>query len=277
MIIAVASGKGGTGKTTVALALAQSAGEEVVLLDADVEEPNLHLFLRLEGKEVEEVFRFVPEVSQERCNFCGQCREICRFNALSVFPGVILTFPELCHGCYGCLEVCKEGAISEGRRLLGRLKAGRWGKNLLAYGELEVGEAMASPLIKALKKKYLSPDRLNIVDCPPGTACPMLTAVRGADFCLLVTEPTPFGLHDLAQAAQAVESLGVPAGVVLNRAGSPYPELYDFLRQKGLPLLLEIPFSRKVAEGYAQGKGLLESMPELEAEFKKILAEVLGP
>ncbi len=270
MIIAIASGKGGTGKTTVSLALAESLEREVLFLDADVEEPNAHLFLRPDLEEKEPVYRMIPEIDEEKCNFCGKCKEICRFNAISVFPGTILCFPELCHGCYGCLEVCQEGAITEGKTLLGQLRAGRAGRIYLAYGVLEIGEAMASPLIKELKRRYLKDDRPVLIDCPPGTACPVLTAVRGADYCLLVTEPTPFGLHDLRQAVSAVKALGVKAGVILNRAGKPYQPLLDYLDQEKLPLLMEIPFSTEVAVAYARGEGLLQAMPHLKAQFKEL-------
>ncbi|HHI97966.1 MAG TPA: (4Fe-4S)-binding protein [Thermodesulfatator atlanticus] len=273
-VLAVASGKGGTGKTTVSLALAESLGEEVVFLDADVEEPNAHLFLKPDLEEEVPLFRTVPRVVEERCSFCGRCKEICRFNAMVVFPGTVLCFPELCHGCYGCFEVCEDKALEEEKIPLGRLRTGRKGKIFLAYGMLEIGEAMASPLIKELKKRYLAPEKPVIIDCPPGTACPTLHAVRGADFCLLVTEPTPFGLHDLEQAAKAVKTLGVKAGVVINRADQPFPPLYDFLDRERLPLLLEIPFSKEVARAYAQAKGLLAVFPELKAAFQNLWQKI---
>ncbi len=269
MIVAVASGKGGTGKTTVAVALARAWGAR--LLDADVEEPNAHLFLRPEISQTEEIYRMVPVVDEGRCTFCGKCKEICRFSAITVFPGTVLTFPEMCHACYGCLEVCPEEALSEGQVLVGKIFCGRGQGVELAYGALEVGEPMASPLIKALKARYLSPGSVSIIDCPPGTSCAVLTAVRGADFCLLVTEPSPFGLHDLRQAARAVKTLGVPAGVIVNRAGVDYPELHRFLKAEGLPLLLEIPHRREIAEAYARGKSLLEVMPELREALVSLL------
>jgi len=268
----VASGKGGTGKTTLAVALAQAFGAR--LLDADVEEPNAHLFLKPALSVEEEVYRMVPSVDESRCTFCGKCKEICRFKAITTLPGTVLVFPEMCHGCYGCLEVCPEGCIEEGQVLLGRLYFGKAQGIELAYGVLEVGEPMASPLIKALKERFLGRDGLQIIDCPPGTSCAVLTAVRGADFCLLVTEPTPFGLHDLRQAARAVRTLGVPAGVIVNRAGLDYPELYPFLEKEGLPLLLEIPNRREIAEAYARGEGLLAVMPELKSSFEKLLEEI---
>ncbi len=274
MILAVASGKGGTGKTTIAVALAQSA-EKVVFLDADVEEPNAHLFLQdIQVEEKDTIYRMVPEVDEGRCTFCGKCKEICHFHAITVLPGVVLTFPEMCHACYGCVEVCPENCIAPGQKLVGKLFAGEKGNFSLAYGLLEIGEPMSSPLIKALKERFLKPDTLNIIDCPPGTACAVLTAVRGADYCILVTEPTPFGLHDLKQAVGAVKALGVPCGVVVNRAGADYPELYQYLDKERLPLLLEIENDRRVAEAYAQGQPLLEARPDLRAKFQKLLREI---
>ncbi len=273
MIVAVASGKGGTGKTTISVALAQSLGS-VVLLDADVEEPNAHLFLRLPVKEKGPVYRMVPEVDESRCTFCGKCKEICCFNAITVLPGVVMVFPELCHACYGCVEVCPETCIEPGQKLVGRLFYGEREGLFLAYGLLEIGEPMASPLIKALKEEFLRPDKINIIDCPPGTACPVLTAVKGVDYCLLVTEPTPFGLHDLKQAVGAMKAMGVPCGVIVNRAGRNYPELYQFLEKEGLPLLLEIENDRRVAEAYAVGQGLLEARPDLKEKFLKVWEEI---
>lgn len=272
LILAVASGKGGTGKTTIAVALAQALSAR--LLDADVEEPNAHLFLKPDISAEEEIYRMVPEVDESRCTFCGKCKEICRFRAITTLPGTVMVFPEMCHGCYGCLEVCPEKCIGEGRVRIGRLYFGQAKGLELAYGVLEVGEPMASPLIKALKKRFLSEKGDTIIDCPPGTACAVLTAVRGADFCLLVTEPSPFGLHDLAQAAKAVRALGVPAGVIVNRAGLDYPELYRFLARENLPLLLEIPHRREIAAAYARGEGLLAVMPELKESFQKMVYEL---
>ncbi|OAG28593.1 ATP-binding protein [Thermodesulfatator autotrophicus] len=272
MIIAVASGKGGTGKTTVSVALTEALSAR--LLDADVEEPNAHLFLRPKIEEETPVYRMVPKVDESLCSFCGECKKICRFNAITVFPGTVLVFPELCHGCYGCLEVCPEKCITEAQVPLGKILAGKAKEIFLAYGELKVGEAMASPLIKELKKRYLDPQGLNIIDCPPGTACPVLTAVHGVDFCLLVTEPTPFGLHDLKQAVCAFETMGIPMGVVINRAREPYGPLHEFLKEKKIPVLLEIPEERAIAEAYAQGKTLLQAKPEMKKDFENLYTQI---
>ncbi len=272
MFIAVASGKGGTGKTTVSVALAQALSAR--LLDADVEEPNAHLFLRPELFYEETVFRMVPEVDEEKCSFCKKCKEICRFNAITVFPGTVLVFPELCHACYGCLEVCPEECIKETKLPLGRLLAGKSGDIVLAYGELKVGEAMASPLIKALKKQFLAHDEINIIDCPPGTACPVLTAVKDAHFCILVAEPTPFGLHDLKQAYGAIKTMNISMGVVINRSRGVYEPLMEFLRENKLPLLLEIPDDKEIAKAYSRGIPLLEARPDLAQSFRDLYQRI---
>ena len=274
VVIAVASGKGGTGKTTMAVALAQAVGGR--LLDADVETPNAHLFLNPVLSYEEKILRMIPVVEEERCSFCGRCKEICRFKAITVLPGAVLTFPEMCHACYGCLEVCPEGCIREGHALVGWLYAGEGRGVELAYGALKIGEPMASPLIKALKKKFLSQEKPNIIDCPPGTGCPMLTAVRGADFCLLVAEPTPFGLHDLRQALAAVRALGVPTGVISNRAGRDYPELLNFIKNEGVPLLFQIPEDKKIAQACAQGRGLLDVYPDFKSPLKALYHKLAG-
>ena len=273
MIVAVASGKGGTGKTTVAVALAQSL-PKAFLIDADVEEPNVHVFLRPRIEKKEAVYRMVPGVEGEKCSFCGKCKEICRFNAISVFQQVILIFPEMCHGCYGCVEVCPEGCLHPGQRLVGFLYTGQGKGVRMAYGALEVGEPMPSPLIKSLKKNFLKIEKHTIIDCPPGASCPVLESMKGVDFCLLVTEPTPFGLHDLKQVYGAVKALGIPAGVIINRAGESYEPLYRFLEEENLSLLLEIPHRREIAEGYARGKTLLEIDPAFGETFRTLWTRI---
>ncbi len=274
MIVTVASGKGGTGKTTVATSLAWSAPGTVQLLDCDVEEPNVHLFLHPEIDRTVKVMAMVPRVEQERCNGCHRCAEICRFAAITVVGGKVLTFPELCHSCGGCLAVCPEQAISEAGRELGVVESGRRNGLLFGQGRLRVGEAMAPPLIRKVRE-LADPTSLTIIDAPPGTSCPVITAMRGADFVLLVTEPTPFGLHDLQLAVEAVKTLGIPCALVINRADMGNAGVRDYAGRVGLEVLLEIPFSREIARVYSKGGLLVEALPEWREKFAG-LAEKIG-
>ncbi|MGD8468634.1 MAG: ATP-binding protein, partial [Desulfobacterales bacterium] len=217
MIVSIASGKGGTGKTTVATNLARSVGAPIQLLDCDVEEPNAHLFINPSFESSQTVFLPVPEVDEDRCTYCGKCAEICQFKAIAVVNQNILIFDELCHSCGGCWEICPESAIIEGRRELGIIEKGQSNGIEFIHGRLRVGEAMSPPLIKQVRA-YQDPQKLTIIDAPPGTSCPVIAAMKESDFVLLVTEPTPFGLHDLKLAVGAVEILQIPSGLVINRS-----------------------------------------------------------
>ena len=196
MRIAVASGKGGTGKTTIATNLALSVGSNVQLLDCDVEEPNAHFFIHPTFEVTRPITTPVPEVDEEKCTFCGKCSDICQFKAIAVLDKTVLVFQELCHSCGGCMEVCPENAITEKGRELGIIQTGHRNGIEFIHGKLRVGEAMSPPLIRAVRE-YELPDKLTIIDAPPGTSCPVIASVKDSDFVLLVTEPTPFGLHDL--------------------------------------------------------------------------------
>ena len=273
MIISIASGKGGTGKTTVATNLALSLGEGVRLVDCDVEEPNCHLFLQPEITESEKVTVFVPVISQEACTGCKKCAEICRFRALTVVRGKVLVFPELCHSCGGCLEVCPEGAVLEGSREIGTMESGFCGVLGFGQGRLRVGEAMSPPLIRKVRAASHGAETV-IIDAPPGTSCPVITAMQGSDFVLLVTEPTPFGLHDLILAVEAVRVLGIPFGVVINRADMGDDEVGKYALRQGIPVLLEIPFDRKIAEAYSRGIPMVETMPEWAARFRLLYERI---
>jgi MinD superfamily P-loop ATPase len=264
--IAVASGKGGTGKTTVATSLAfvmAGRGERVAYLDCDVEEPNGHIFLKPSIRKSREVSLPVPEVDESRCTFCGACGKACRYSAILVLPRKVLTFPHLCHGCGGCSLACPEGAIGEVPRCTGIVEEGVSGEMAFVQGRLDVGEAMAPPVIRAVIEAAPE-DHALILDAPPGTSCPVIESVRTADVVLLVTEPTPFGLNDLKLAVEMVRELGIPLGVAVNRAGTGDREVYRYCAREEIPILVEIPDDRAVAQAYSRGELAVEALPLLK-------------
>ena len=266
MIISIASGKGGTGKTTVATNLAVSVDSAVQLLDCDVEEPNAHLFLNPTIRETRTVTTPVPEIDLERCDGCKKCMQICRFRAITVIGDTVLTFPELCHSCGGCMAVCPREAIRETGRELGVIDIGTRNGLAFANGRMRVGEAMAPPLIRAVRE-LVQADGLVLIDAPPGTSCPVIAAMKDTDFVLLVTEPTPFGLHDLKLAVEAVKILKIPMGLVINRADMGDDRVRDYAAGEGIPILLEIPYDRKIAEAYSRGELFALTLPEWKSRF----------
>ncbi|HHO49126.1 MAG TPA: 4Fe-4S dicluster domain-containing protein [Desulfobacteraceae bacterium] len=266
MIISVASGKGGTGKTTVATNLALALGEQVELLDCDVEEPNADLFLKPLISRTEKVETPIPLVDGEKCTGCGKCAEICRFNAITVVGKKVLVFPELCHSCGGCMLVCPEGAISETGRELGTISFGHRNGIGFINGRLRVGEAMSPPLIRKVRAAA-DPNLVTIIDAPPGTSCPVIAAMNGADFILMVTEPTPFGLHDLRLAVEAVRVLNIPCGLVINRADIGDLQVFAYAESERVPILMTIPFDRRIAEIYSRSQVLVEEIPEWRRQF----------
>jgi MinD superfamily P-loop ATPase len=274
MIISIASGKGGTGKTTVAvnLALTLAETEFVCLMDCDVEEPNAHLFLKpiLEG--FSRVTVPVPIVDEEQCNGCGLCGEICAFNAILPLGNHVLTFPELCHGCGGCTLLCPTGAIQEQPQEIGVVEWGHEGSISHVHGKLKIGSPLAPPVVKAVKKhkENMAEGAIFIIDAPPGTSCPVVASVSDSDFCLLVTEPTPFGLHDLTLAVDMVRELRVRFGVVVNRSGLGNGGVFDYCRTENIPVLAKIPFDRKYARCYAKGGRLVEEFPEIKKVFQDL-------
>lgn len=262
MKLAIASGKGGTGKTTVAVSLALSLADASPLyLDCDVEEPNAALFLRPTMEERREVSLLIPEVDPALCALCGRCAEICEYHAIAVIGQEVLVFPELCHGCGSCTRLCPEGAIREIPNVIGTMERGQSGTIRFAHGTLNVGEPMAVPVIRDLKRWMLADDTGNhpvILDASPGASCPVVETMRGADVVLLVTEPTPFGLHDLRVAVEvARDELKLPVGVVINRDSIVYGGVDAYCEAEGLPILMRIPLEREIAEGIAQGKPLI--------------------
>ena len=273
MIISVASGKGGTGKTTVATNLALSLESNVQILDCDVEEPNAHLFIRPEILETETVTTPVPEVDMDKCTLCGKCAELCEFKAVVVIGETVLVFPEMCHSCGGCIEVCPEKAVTETTRELGVIERGRRNGLEFVHGLLRVGEAMSPPLIRKVRA-YTRPDTVTIIDAPPGTSCPVIASMRGADFVLLVTEPTPFGLNDLELAVGAVRILGIPFGLVINRSDMGDDRVRAYADKEHVPVLMEIPFDRRIAEAYSRGEMIVDTMPEWKHEFKELYLRI---
>jgi MinD superfamily P-loop ATPase len=273
MIISVASGKGGTGKTTVSTNLALSLDGKVQLLDCDVEEPNAHLFIHPTIDAVETVTTPVPVIDEKKCTLCGKCAEICQFKAIIVIGKTVLPFHELCHSCGGCLEVCPEDAIAEVGRELGIIETGHKNGLSFAHGKLRVGEAMSPPLISKVRS-LTKTDGLTIIDAPPGTSCPVIEAMKETDFILLVTEPTPFGLHDLKLAVGAVRVLGIPCGLVINRSDLGDDNVKKYAEREKIPILMEIPFDRKIAEAYSRGTAIVEAMPEWKQRFVNLYEEM---
>jgi MinD superfamily P-loop ATPase len=277
MIISVASGKGGTGKTTVAtnlaLLLAENRSKKIQFLDCDVEEPNSYIFLKPEIKKTEPVCLLVPEVDETKCNFCGKCAEVCAYNAIFVAKNKVLLFSTLCHGCGGCSLLCPENAISEKKRELGVLEKGKAGEIEFAQGKLNIGEPMPVPVIREVKK-VIDPDSINIVDVPPGTSCPVIEAVKGSDFCVLVTEPTPFGLNDLKLAVELLKKLGMKFGVVINRHGIGDDKVDEYCQKENVSILARIPYDREVAVFYSKGIPLLEKVKGYKEIFFRILDSI---
>ncbi len=273
MIISIASGKGGTGKTTVATNLAISLGENVQLLDCDVEEPNAHLFMNPVFEKTEIVTTPVPQVDDKKCTLCGKCGEICQFKAILVISDSVMIFPELCHSCGGCMAVCPDDAITETGRELGIVQQGHSNGVAFAHGRSRVGEAMSPPLIKEVRA-LSDPGKRVIIDAPPGTSCPVIAAMKDTDFVLLVTEPTPFGLHDLKLAVGAVDVLNIPRGLVINRSDMGDDKVREYAKTVDLPILMEIPFDRKIAEAYSRGDTLVDAIPQMKADFLELYRRI---
>lgn len=271
MIISIASGKGGTGKTLVATNLALSLKDKysVQLLDCDVEEPNDHIFIKPDIAHSEAVSIHVPKVDKEKCTYCGKCAEVCVYHAIAVLREYVLTFPELCHGCGACSYLCPEKAIIEVPHEIGVIETGDAEGVEFGHGKLSIGQAMAPPVIRKVKR-LVDEDHVVIIDASPGTSCPVVEAIKGSDFCLLVTEPTPFGLNDLVLAVETVRELGIPCGIVLNRAGVGDGKTQEYCAKENIPIMLTIPLDINIASLYSRGVLLVEGMPE----YKKVFIEL---
>ncbi len=271
MIVSVLSGKGGTGKTTVATNLAY-VSDSAAYVDCDVEEPNGFLFLKpvITGKE--KVSVMVPSVTEEKCSACGECAKWCQFNALALVKQKVIGFLQLCHGCGLCSLVCPEMAIKETPRGIGVIETGQFNKGIFMHGVLKTGEPIAVPIISKLVEKTGNVKaRHVIVDCPPGSSCSVIAAVEKSDYCLLVTEPTPFGLHDLKIAVDLIKLLGIPGGVVINKADEKSQIIRDYCSAKNIPVLMELPFSKRIAEAYSAGKMIVDTNPAIRERFHELL------
>jgi len=290
MIISVASGKGGTGKTTIAvnlaLALAKDKGKNVNFLDCDVEEPNAHLFLKPVITSSESVEIPVPKIDDEKCNYCGKCAEVCVFNAIAVTKNKVLVFPGLCHGCGACMLFCPEKAITEQGEEIGILEEGKAGSIYFTHGRLNIGEPMAPPIIRKIKKKAkkdgikgenndITKHHITLIDAPPGTSCPVIESIKDSDFTILVTEPTPFGLHDLILAVEVLRKLKIPHGVVLNKCDIGDHKVEEYCKKNNIPILLFIPLDKEIAVAYSKGIPIVKINSSYEQKFNQLFQKII--
>jgi MinD superfamily P-loop ATPase len=278
MIVTVASGKGGTGKTTVTASLVSIWETKVLAVDLDVEEPNLHLFLNPTIEDHSTAELEIPILNLSQCNLCGKCVELCQFKAISLMGKFLMTFPDMCHGCGGCLAICPEKALTSGKRELGEIHRGHSGDADFIMGRIRIGEAMTPPLMNQVKQEIrekIKEDPMDVLmDAPPGVSCPAVTSVLDSDVIVLVTDSTPFGFHDFALAWEAFSPLGKPMGVVINRAGLGNNAIHEFCREKQLPVLAEIPYDRAIAEAYSRGQIVADVSDSLHELFVSLQQKI---
>lgn len=273
MIISVLSGKGGTGKTTIATNLAVLMSNSRYV-DCDVEEPNGFIFLKPQVKKQIDVEVMIPEINMDKCSGCGKCTQFCYFNALALVKNTPVVFPELCHGCEGCAIICPEQAVDKGNKIVGKVEVGYRDGMECIRGVLNVGEPAGVPILREIYK-LIKDDKVSMVDCPPGSSCSVINSITDSDFALLVTEPTVFGLHDLKIAAQLVKQLKIPAGIIINRSGEKDNMIEEYCKDEDIPLLGKIPFDRSAAEVYSRGELLVDS-EKFRGYFQDILDNVKG-
>ena len=280
MIISIASGKGGTGKTTIAvnlaLALTKDKKRSVQYLDCDVEEPNAHLFLKPEILNVKSVEIAIPTINDAKCNYCGKCAEVCVYNAIAVTKNKLLIFPGLCHGCGACMLFCPEKAISEKGKEIGILEEGKAESIHFVHGRLNIGEPMAPPIIREIKKKIKNENNtITIIDAPPGTSCPVIESIKESDYSILVTEPTPFGLHDLVLAVEVLKKLNIPHGIVLNKCDIGDNKVEDYCKKNNIPILLSIPLDKEIAIAYSKGIPIVKINKFYEKKFTQLIKKII--
>jgi len=276
MIISIASGKGGTGKTTVAVNLAYLM-QNVQLVDCDVEEPNAHLFLKPVIEHKEKAFVLVPRVNYDKCNYCGKCMKVCAYGAISVLPatgkgskGQVLIFDHLCHSCGACVLLCQQNAMFFEKREIGIIEIGKAGKINFVHGKLNIGDIMTPSLIKQVKR-YINNANTVIIDAPPGTSCPVINAIKGSDYVLLVTEPTPSGLHDLKLAVEALKKMKIQHGIIINRSENKDEIIEEYCKKEKLNIVLKIPFTKEAAEIYSKGNLLVIESPKYRKLFEEFI------